>query len=258
MFDPAFFGADTLMFTGITMNLDNLFAHEKEAGDFCFDGQVAGVFDNMVDRSVPFYQEIQRMAGEMAASYAVPGTQLYDLGCATGTTLSLLDTLIPGSVSFTGIDNSPEMLDKCQEKFEQLESSRDARFLCHDLRDMPVVDNASVVIMLLTLMFVRPLHRKMLLSSVYQGMNSGGAMILVEKVVCESPELNRQYINYYYNMKRRHGYSELEISQKREALENVLIPFTEAENRQMLHDAGFRSVEVFFRWYNFCGMVAIK
>lgn len=240
------------------MNLDKLFAEEKVAGDFCFDGQVAGVFDNMVDRSVPFYQEIQRMTGEMAASYAVPGTQLYDLGCATGTTLALLDNLLPNSVSFTGIDNSPEMLDKCRDKFEQLGSSRDARFLCHDLREMSALNNASVVTLLLTLMFVRPLHRKMLLSSICQGMNSGGALILVEKVVCESPELNRQYINYYYNMKRRHGYSELEISQKREALENVLIPFTEAENRQMLHDAGFSSVEVFFRWYNFCGMVAIK
>ena len=112
--------------------------------------------------------------------------------------------------------------------------------------------------MLLTLMFVHPVHRRDGLSAIYQGLNPGGALILVEKVVCDSPELNRQFIKYYYGMKRRCSNSELEISQKREALENVLIPYTESENRQILTDAGFSHVEVFFRWSNFCGMVAVK
>jgi len=216
---------------------------------------VAGVFDNMVDRSVPFYQEIQRMVGELAAEYATKGSQLYDLGCATGTTLALLDGVLPQSIAFTGIDNSPDMLEKCRDKFAQLNSARETHFLCQDLKERMTLDNASVVAMIL---FVRPLHRRKLLSSIYEGLNPGGALILVEKVVCDSPDLNRRFINYYYAMKRRHGYSELEIGQKREALENVLIPYSEGENRQMLTDTGFRSVEVFFRWYNFCAMVAIK
>ncbi|WP_368766475.1 carboxy-S-adenosyl-L-methionine synthase CmoA [Klebsiella aerogenes] len=240
------------------MVLDTVFAQEKVAEDFRFDEQVAGVFDDMVDRSVPFYQEIQRMVGELAADFAVPGSQLCDLGCATGTTLALMDRVISPDVSFTGIDNSPEMLEKCREKFEQLHSGRSSRFLCHDLREGVLPENLSVVSLLLTLMFVRPVHRREVLSAIYRGLNPGGALILVEKVVCDSPDLNRQFIRYYYDMKRRHGYSELEISQKREALENVLIPFTESENRQLLADAGFSRVEVFFRWYNFCGMVAVK
>ncbi|GAL58243.1 tRNA (cmo5U34)-methyltransferase [Pseudescherichia vulneris NBRC 102420] len=240
------------------MGQDNVFAVEKSAEDFRFDSQVAGVFDDMVDRSVPFYQEIQRMVGELAAEYATEGSQLYDLGCATGTTLALLDGALPQNIAFTGIDNSPDMLEKCRSKFAQLHSARETRFLCQDLKERLTLDNASVVAMILTLMFVRPLHRRELLSSIYQGLNPGGALILVEKVVCDSPDLNRRFINYYYDMKRRHGYSELEISQKREALENVLIPYSEGENRQMLTDTGFRSVEVFFRWYNFCAMVAIK
>ncbi|WP_312669789.1 carboxy-S-adenosyl-L-methionine synthase CmoA [Pseudescherichia sp.] len=240
------------------MGQDKVFALEKSVQDFRFDNQVAGVFDDMVDRSVPFYQEIQRMVGELAAEHVTEGSQLYDLGCATGTTLALLDGVLPQNVAFTGIDNSPEMLEKCRSKLTQLNSPREMRFLCHDLKQGLTPENASVVAMILTLMFVRPMHRRGLLSSIYEGLNPGGALILVEKVVCDSPDLNRRFIKYYYDMKRRHGYSELEISQKREALENVLIPYSEGENRQLLSDIGFRSVEVFFRWYNFCAMVAIK
>ncbi|EOH0855381.1 methyltransferase domain-containing protein [Salmonella enterica subsp. enterica serovar 50:k:e,n,x,z15] len=134
-----------------------------------------------------------------------------------------MDSVLSQDVSFIGIDNSPEMLEKCRAKFEQLHSGRSSHFLCHDLREMNLPENLSVVSILLTLMFVRPLHRRDVLSAIYQGLNPGGALILVEKVVCDSPDLNRQFIKYYYDMKRRHGYSELEISQKREALENVLM-----------------------------------
>ncbi|WP_333850215.1 carboxy-S-adenosyl-L-methionine synthase CmoA [Leclercia sp.] len=240
------------------MTLDKVFAQQKEAEDFRFDEKVAGVFDDMVDRSVPFYQEIQRMVSELAADYAVPGSYLCDLGCATGNTLALMDGVVAPDVSFIGIDNSPEMLERCRAKFEQRLSGRTPHFLCHDLKEMQLPENTAVVTMLLTLMFVRPVHRRAVLTSIAEALNPGGALILVEKVVCDSPELNRRFIKYYYDMKRRHGYSELEISQKREALENVLIPYTESENRQMLADAGFSRVEVFFRWYNFCGMVAVK
>jgi len=240
------------------MMQDNVFAQKQDAEDFCFDERVAGVFDNMVDRSVPFYQEIQRMTGELAMTAAVPGSHLFDLGCATGTTLSQLDDILPRDVTFTGVDTSPDMLEKCREKFEQRPSGRTVHFLCQDLSQVQLPVNTSVVTLLLTLMFVRPVHRRAVLSSLYQSLAPRGALILVEKVVCDTPELNRQFIHYYYDMKRRHGYSDLEISQKREALENVLIPYSEKENRQMLLDAGFSKVEVFFRWYNFCGMVAIK
>lgn len=238
--------------------LDDVFSQEKDAQDFCFDKQVAGVFDDMVERSVPFYQEIQRMVGELAAGYVEPETHLCDLGCATGTTLALLDGILPGDVMFTGVDNSPEMLEKCRAKFEKQSSERKARLLCQDLRTLQLPGNLSVVLMLLTLMFVRPVYRRGLLNTICQRLNPGGALILVEKVVCDSPDLNRRFIKYYYDMKRRHGYSDLEISQKREALENILIPYTEGENRQLLLDAGFSQVDVFFRWYNFCGMVAVK
>jgi tRNA (cmo5U34)-methyltransferase len=109
-----------------------------------------------------------------------------------------------------------------------------------------------------TLQFLRPLYRNKLIDSIFRGLNENGCLILVEKVVGEDTLLNRLYIKYYYEMKKKKGYSELEISQKREALENVLIPYRLLENREMLLDCGFRYCDVFFKWYNFCGMVAIK
>jgi tRNA (cmo5U34)-methyltransferase len=120
------------------------------------------------------------------------------------------------------------------------------------------IDNASVVVLCLTLQFIRPIHRERLVRSIYDQLNPGGCLLLVEKLLCEDPTLNRAYIRYYYDFKRRMKYSELEIAQKREALENVLIPYTLRENESLLRECGFRDVETFFRWYNFAGMVALK
>jgi tRNA (cmo5U34)-methyltransferase len=112
--------------------------------------------------------------------------------------------------------------------------------------------------MVLTLQFIRPLYREKLIESIYHGMNDNGCLIVVEKVIGEDSLFNRLFIKYYYDMKKRNGYSELEISQKREALENVLIPYKLLENRELLLEQGFRYCDVFFKWYNFCGMVAVK
>jgi tRNA (cmo5U34)-methyltransferase len=112
--------------------------------------------------------------------------------------------------------------------------------------------------MILTLQFIRPLQRERLMADIYRGLNEDGCLILVEKVLGEDSLFNRLFIRYYYDMKRRNGYSEMEIAQKREALENVLIPYRLLENREMLLRTGYRYVDVFFKWYNFCGIVAVK
>jgi len=118
--------------------------------------------------------------------------------------------------------------------------------------------NASVVILTLTLQFVRPLHRERILRTIADGLNPQGCLILVEKLTENDTTFNRLFIKYYYDYKRRKGYSELEITQKREALENVLVPYKLLENRELLLRTGFRYVDTFFKWYNFCGMVAVK
>jgi tRNA (cmo5U34)-methyltransferase len=238
---------------------DEVYREQRSTvGDFTFDRSVATVFDDMVSRSVPFYGEMQRMIVEMARDFAMPQTAVYDLGCSTGTTLGALHPSLDPSVHFVGVDDSPEMLAKCRSKLEQSGVDRRVDLQCLDLNDGAPSENASLVMMILTLQFIRPLRRERLIGDIYRGLNPQGGLLLIEKVLGEESLFNRLFIKYYYDMKRRNGYSDMEIAQKREALENVLIPYKLLENRELLLRTGFREVDVFFKWYNFCGIVAVK
>lgn len=238
---------------------DQVFADARaQITDFKFGAETAAVFDDMVSRSVPYYGEIQRMSCELAADFAVPGSSLYDFGCSTGTTLLALDGMVDPGVRFVGLDNSDDMLAKARKKLDNAGSKRQIDLINADLNAVPAVEDASVTMMLLTLQFVRPLYRERLVRRAFEGMRDNGCLIVVEKITGSHTLLNRLFIEHYYDYKRRNGYSDLEISQKREALENVLIPYRYEENRDLFLDVGFRHVEEFFRWYNFCGVVAVK
>ena len=237
---------------------DEVFREAQPVADFSFGEKVASVFDDMLDRSVPFYQEIQRMIAEMAADFAAQGTNVYDLGCSTGNTLLNLDASVGEGVTFVGIDYSEEMLKRCRQKLAERGLRHKHELICADLNQDVNIQNASMVLMILTLQFVRPLYRDTLVKAILQGLNENGCLILVEKVLGEDSIFNRHFIKYYYDLKKRHGYSEMEIAKKREALENVLVPYKLMENREMLLRAGFRYCDVFFKWYNFCGIIAVK
>jgi tRNA (cmo5U34)-methyltransferase len=238
---------------------DEVFKDEvKKVSDFKFSSKVAGVFDDMVNRSVPFYGEIQRMISEVAADYAQEGTLVYDLGCSTGTTLLGMDVSLPPGIKLMGIDDSNDMLRKCDKKLQEAGVIRPYELKVADLHRDLQIENASVVVLCLTLQFIRPVFREKLLKKIADGLVPNGALILVEKTLAENSQFNRDFIKYYYNYKRRNHYSELEISQKREALENVLIPYKLSENIHMLQQAGFSSCETFFQWFNFSGIIAVK
>jgi methyltransferase, putative len=229
-----------------------------KAADFKFSKKVADVFDDMVNRSVPFYGEMQRMVAELASTHAQDGTNVYDLGCSTGTSFLMMEKTLPKNVRFVGIDDSGDMLQKCAAKLQEAGFNRPYDLCVGDLNNGIELANASVVILCLTLQFVRPLYREKLLKKIYDSLTEGGVLIMVEKILAEDSQFNRDFIDYYYNYKRRQHYSEMEISQKREALENVLIPYKLSENNLMLREAGFNHCEVFFKWYNFAGLIAIK
>lgn len=237
---------------------DEVFKDPVDIADFSFGEKVASVFDDMLDRSVPFYSEMQRMIGEIAGDFGVPGTNVYDLGCSTGTTLLHLDRTLPDGVNLIGVDYSPEMLARCRTKLAEQGLRRPHELVRADLNQGIAMKNASMVLMVLTLQFVRPLYRDALIRSILEGLNENGCLILVEKVLGEDSIFNRHFIKYYYEMKKRHGYSAMEIAQKREALENVLVPYKLTENREMLLRAGFRYCDVFFKWYNFSAIIAVK
>ena len=157
----------------------------NKPSDFTFNSEVAGVFDDMVNRSVPFYEEIQRMVAEIAAEYIQEDGRIYDLGCSTGASFIHLESLVPAGVTFVGIDDSQDMLDKCMQKMNSIGSRHSLELKIADLNAEVQVEDASVVILCLTLQFVRPIHRSKLLRQIFNGMAPGGTLILVEKILAE-------------------------------------------------------------------------
>lgn len=231
---------------------------QRPAYDFKFNKEVVTVFDDMVVRSVPFYIEMHRMIGELTKDFAVKDTNVYDLGCSTGTTMLNLDKVLPQDIHFVGIDNSDEMLIKCKNNLKNAGVKRKVRYENQDLNHDIELDNPSVVIFCLTLQFLRPLKRERILKKVCESLPENGVVILIEKILTEESICNRLFIEHYYEFKKRNGYNETEIAKKRESLENVLVPYKLSENEELLKSCGFRYTEVFFKWYNFAGLIAIK
>lgn len=240
---------------------DQLFAKPADRiADFHFGEQTARVFDDMLDRSVPYYSEIQRATAELVGDFAEEGTNIYDLGCSTCNSFLHIRERLPKNlnVKFIGIDSSSEMLERARAKLAKTKFPWEYELRKEELNACMPIENGSVVLMVLTLQFVRPLYREKILASIYEGLNPGGCFILVEKVLGEHSVFNRLFINHYYEMKKRHGYTEMEIARKREALENVLVPYQLEENKELLRSTGFDKIDVFFKWYNFCGIIAQK
>jgi len=237
---------------------DTLYADKApDAGGFNFGEQTAEVFDDMLDRSIPLYGELQRMIGELAATFARAGTAIYDLGCSTGITMESLMQAIRHDVLFVGLDNSEAMLERARQR---LAARGGQRWEVHnaDLNQEVELQPASVIVVNLVLQFIRPLRRDALARKLYRSLTEGGCLILVEKVLGNDALFNRTFIKLYYDLKQRNGYSTMEIAKKREELENVLIPYRVEENCELLERAGFKHIDVFYKWYNFCGMVAFK
>ena len=233
----------------------------KSARDFEFDAQVAEVFDDMLERSIPFYLEQQAMIRAVCRSLWVPGTNFYDLGCSTATTLIGLCRDLPSSARLTGYDYSVPMLERARRTVQenQFQDRIDLRHadLNGKLTDLPL-DNAGLVTMCWTLQFVRPLRRDNLIRWIYDALVDGGALIVTEKILMNNGNMNRLFIDFYYDFKRRNGYSDTEIARKREALENVLIPYRLEENLDLFRRSGFEMVETFFQWFNFAGFLCVK
>lgn len=222
---------------------------------FEFDEEVASVFDDMLDRSVPFYKEMQRLSIVFANNFLENGSKVYDLGCSTGTTLIELSKNCNKTLNLIGIDNSEAMLERASKKAKAF--GVDIEFICSDIFDVNL-KGAKSVFSNYTLQFIRPLQREKLIKKIYDSLEDGGIFIFSEKLVSQNSILNKQFIDEYYSFKKTQGYSEFEISQKREALENVLIPYTEDENNKMIKDAGFSHCEMVFKWVNFATFIAIK
>jgi len=222
---------------------------------FEFDEAVASVFDDMLSRSVPFYDEVRQLVIDVILAEAEPGMRVIDLGSSTAKFLLELSHRSEVDLHLVGIDNSEAMVERARRKAEAFGAEVTlelADILTHDYRGF------DVAVANYTLQFIRPMQRTALVERIAQELSEGGRFVFSEKVVFGEKHLDKQMIDVYYDYKRKQGYSDYEIAQKREALENVLIPFTIEENIRMCQAAGFTEVHTIFQWANFVTFVARK
>lgn len=224
---------------------------------FSFSKEVASVFDDMLPRSVPYYNENIALIAELLSGRRA----ICDLGCSTGNLLLFLAQNISGIETLCGVDNSAPMLEIAKAKANAYGAKID--FIEADILEFFTLDSAQkdefdAIISNYTMQFIRPPKRELLCKKIYENLQKNGIFIMSEKLVSEDKWLDKRLIDIYHNFKAKNGYSKTEISKKREALENVLIPFSQSENIAMLENAGFRVVEVVFRFGNFATFIALK
>lgn len=240
-------------------NQDNIFSSPIDnIGNFSFDERVVEVFPDMIQRSVPGYSNIISAIGMLAERFVKPNSTVYDLGCSLGAaTLSIRRNIHQEGCKIVSIDNSKAMVERCKLHVNAYRSDTPVDVIEADIRDV-AIENASMVVLNFTLQFLSPEDRQNLLERIYAGLRPGGILILSEKYVFDDEKSNELLVDLHHDFKRANGYSELEISQKRSAIENVLIPDSIPQHKQRLSNIGFSSVELWFQCFNFGSMFAIK
>ncbi|SUU34442.1 putative methyltransferase [Actinobacillus seminis] len=241
------------------MNKDTIFsAPIEKLGDFTFDESVAEVFPDMIQRSVPGYSNIITAIGMLAERFVTENTNVYDLGCSHGAaTLSARRHIRQPNVKIIGIDNSQPMVERCRRHVNAYHSDIPVEILCDDIRQVEI-KNTSMVILNFTLQFLPPEDRLALLEKIYAGLTPNGLLVLSEKFRFDEEKVNDLLIDLHHQFKRANGYSELEVSQKRTALENVMRTDTVETHKARLKSVGFSHIELWFQCVNFGSMIAIK
>lgn len=231
--------------------------HEKIV-DFEFNEDVACVFPDMIRRSVPGYGNLITMTGLLAEEYAQSGSNIYDLGCSLGAaSLSMRRRIPHHDCHIIAVDNSNAMTERCRANIAEDISPIEVDVICSDIRDL-TFERASVVVLNFTLQFLPAEQRLSLLKKIHAGLLPDGVLMLSEKIVFEDANESTLQDKLHLAFKKANGYSELEISQKRSALENVLIPETLSQHHSRLKQAGFLQSNTWFQCFNFASILAQK
>jgi len=242
----------------IPTSSDQLYATEQPATPFKFDHKVAAVFPDMIKRSVPGYEEIIQIIQQLAEKYITQNSNAYDLGCSLGAaSLALSYGNNNIDVKIIGIDNSEAMINRCASNIQSFKLQTPIELVQADLQKTKI-ENASMVVLNYTLQFIPQTMREAVLKNIYQGMNKNGILILSEKIVFEDHRVNRMMIDLHHQFKRDNGYSELEISQKRNALDTVLVPESKSVHIKRLQKVGFSHASSLQQRFNFVSFIAIK
>jgi tRNA (cmo5U34)-methyltransferase len=238
---------------------DDIYSQYRErVADFVFDDAIAGVFDDMIRRSVPGYATVIAMTKVFAEHYSQPDSVCYDLGCSLGaSTLAMRKGIDKAGCRIVAVDNSESMAARCREVTAMDKSDVPVEVVQADIRDV-AIENASVVVMNFTLQFLAPDQRDEMVQKIYAGLRPGGILLLSEKICFEDKQKDTFETDMHHEFKKLMGYSDLEVAQKRKSLENVLLPDTLATHRQRLSDAGFAKTYLWFQCFNFMSLAAFK
>lgn len=238
---------------------DRLYAQQQgSVPRFVFDENVVDVFPDMINRSVPGYSAIIMMIGQLAARYAQPDSHCYDLGCSLGgATFAMAKRIEVAGVEIVAVDSSHAMIDKLAKLLEQEKPATKVTLLEDDILNIDI-NNASVVVLNFTLQFIPLEKREALLKKIADGMLPGGVLVLSEKITFEDSLHDSLVNDMHHFFKATQGYSQLEIAQKRTALENVLVPETLRQHKQRLQACGFRNANLWFQCFNFASLLAFK
>ena len=223
-----------------------------------FDKEVTECFDDMLERSIPQYHIMRQAVTDLAIKYTKNKTDVVDLGASKGEAIEPLIRKFGAYNHFILVEKSIPMYEACRKRFEGMINVNVVDVRNSDLRFEFPNCRASVILSVLTLMFVPVNYRQNIIRKCYESLEPGGALIFVEKILGNSAELDQIMIEVYHNLKVGNGYDQEKILRKALSLEGVLVPLTAKWNEMMLHEAGFRYVDSFWRWMNFAGWIAIK
>ena len=237
---------------------DRVYAKKMAAVDaFKFDAKVADVFQDMISRSVPGYELMLNMIGLLTHRYAQPGTNCYDLGCSLGASTLQIRQHLPASCRVIGVDNSPAMVERCRARLARVQHQASSEVWLEDIQDTQI-EKASVVVLNFTLQFLPDEQRQGLLQRIHDGLVEGGILFMAEKLTFKDKREDKLMTDLHLAFKKANGYSDLEISQKRTSLEEVLVPNQIETHIKRLEKAGFSATANLVRALNFVGILAIK
>ena len=230
----------------------------KQVKNFTFDAQVVEVFPDMISRSVPGYNTIIDTIGRLSQKFAQNNSNIYDLGCSLGAaTLAMRKGITAKGCNIIGVDNSTDMVKRCKMHVEAFKGNTPVEIIEGNIQDINI-ENASMVVLNFTLQFIEKSQRQALLSKIAKGLKPGGLLVLSEKISAEDKVTDEVLIDLHHSFKRDNGYSELEVAQKRTALENVMLTDSVDVHKTRLNKAGFQHVSQWFQCFNFTSFIAIK
>lgn len=237
------------------MQEDNIVFMNK----FSFDSETTNCFTDMISRSVPDYSNMRKVIFNVSKHFVTKSTDIVDIGCSNGESILPFIRKFGAQNTYRLIDVSESMINAVKERYKGFVDCGIMDIIKHDLRNgLPMIYDSSVVLSVLTLQFVPIEYRQKILQNIYESIRPGGCFVIVEKILANNEDMNRVFVDEYYNIKRENGYSEEQIQSKKKALENVLIPLTENMNTELLRRSGFKNIDCFWRFLNFAGYICLK